>query len=203
MPGLPASGVDGIILQFRDATVKVTRLPLEGALLIEPVLHRDGRGFFAESFRRTVAAGHGFDHDFVQENISFSTRSGTIRGLHWQTGPKAQAKLVRVNSGAILDVIVDIRRDSPTYGSQLAFTLDGLSLTQLFVPKGFAHGFCTLEPDTIVTYRVDAYFSPEHERGVRFDDPDLKIEWPVPFEHAIVSDKDRSLPFFCDVEGFV
>ena len=182
--------------------MKVTRLPLEGALLIHPLLHRDGRGFFAESFRRTVAARYGIDYDYVQENISYSTRRGTIRGLHWQIGPKAQAKLVRVDSGAILDVIVDLRRDSPTYSSQLACRLDGESLTQLFVPAGFAHGFCTLQPNTVVSYRVNAYFSPEHERGVRFDDPDLKIEWPIPFEDAIVSDKDRSLPFFCDVEAF-
>ena len=183
--------------------MKVTRLALDRALLIQPALHQDPRGFFVETFRRSVAAEHGFDLDYVQENVSYSTRPGTIRGLHWQASPQAQAKLVRVNSGAVLDVIVDIRRCSPTYGSQLAVKLDAASLNQLFVPTGFAHGLCTLEPDTVVAYRVSAYFSREHERGIRWDDPQLKIDWPVAAEDAIVSDKDRALPLFRNIEGFV
>lgn len=183
--------------------MKVTRLALDGALLLQPALHQDSRGFFAETFRRSVAAEHGFDLDYVQENVSYSTRPGTIRGLHWQANPQAQAKLVRVNSGAVLDVIVDIRRNSPTYGSRLAVELDAASLTQLFVPMGFAHGLCTLQPDTVMAYRVSAYFSRDHERGIRWDDPQLKIDWPVAAEDAIVSAKDRALPLFRNIEGFV
>ena len=165
-------------LGLDTVATKVTRLALDGALLIQPALHQDAR-----LPCRDVSAVGGrrarFDLDYVQENASYSTHPGTIRGLHWQASPQAQAKLVKVNSGAILDVIVDIRRSSPTYGSQLAVRLDAASLAQLFVPQGFAHGLCTLEPDTVVAYRVSAYFSREHERGIRWDDPQLKIDWPV------------------------
>lgn len=182
--------------------MKVTPLVLEGALTLSPAMHQDHRGFFAEIFRRSVASVHEFDLDYVQENVSYSASKGTIRGLHWQAKPAAQAKLVRVNAGSILDVIVDIRPASPTFGSHLAIRLDALSLTQIFVPTGFAHGFCTLESDTVVAYRVNAYFSAEHERGIRFDDPHLNIAWPIAGEQAITSAKDQALPLFHDVKDF-
>ncbi|WP_020181324.1 dTDP-4-dehydrorhamnose 3,5-epimerase [Methylopila sp. M107] len=159
----------------------------------------DDRGWFAETFRVDALAKGGIDDVFVQDNQSFSASAGTIRGLHFQTPPAAQGKLVRVLSGSILDVAVDLRRDSPTFGRHVAVRLDATEGEQLFVPVGFAHGFCTLEPNTTVAYKVTAYYSRENDRNMLWNDPDLAIAWPVDEANAVLSDKDKIAPRFADL----
>ena len=169
---------------------------------IRPVRHGDARGFFSEIFREDVLRQHGIDMAFVQENHSLSADRGVVRGLHFQTPPMAQAKLVRVAAGAILDVAVDIRAGSSTYGRHVAMVLSAAEGNQLFVPEGFAHGFCTLEPNTQVIYKVNRYYSPEHDRGVMWDDPALGINWPVAGGEAVLSDKDRRQPLMAELPPF-
>jgi dTDP-4-dehydrorhamnose 3,5-epimerase len=154
----------------------------------------DARGYFCETFRRSAFAEKGILHDFVQDNQSSSDRTGTVRGLHFQRPPFAQAKLIRVLNGAILDVAVDLRRSSPSFGKHIAIELDDESGEQLFIPKGFAHGFCTLQPRTVVFYKVDQVYAPSHDGGVYWADPSLAIEWPVTASAAQVSPKDQTLP---------
>ncbi|WP_346347906.1 dTDP-4-dehydrorhamnose 3,5-epimerase [Bradyrhizobium sp. 159] len=154
----------------------------------------DARGYFCETFQRSAFAEKGILVDFVQDNQSSSDQVGTIRGLHFQRPPFAQAKLIRVLSGAILDVVVDLRRSSATFGKHLAVKLDSKTGEQLLVPKGFAHGFCTLQPETVVFYKVDQVYAPSHDGGLYWADPALAIEWPVTTVEAQVSPKDRSLP---------
>jgi dTDP-4-dehydrorhamnose 3,5-epimerase len=166
---------------------------------IRPVRHRDPRGFFSEIFREAILREHGIDAAFVQENHSLSAARGVIRGLHFQTEPEAQAKLVRVGAGAILDVAVDIRRGSPSYGRHVAVVLSAAEGNQLFVPEGFAHGFCTLEPNTELVYKVSRYYSREHDLGLAWDDPELEIAWPVPGAEAVLSDKDRRQPLLAEL----
>ncbi|MGE5270299.1 MAG: dTDP-4-dehydrorhamnose 3,5-epimerase [Thiohalocapsa sp.] len=161
---------------------------------IRPVRHRDPRGFFAEIFREDVLHRNGIDVPFVQENHSLSVEPGVVRGLHFQLPPMSQAKLVRVAAGAVFDVAVDLRRGSPTYGRHVAVVLSAAEGNQLFVPEGFAHGFCTLEPNTEIIYKVNRYYSAEHDRGLAWDDPELSIAWPVTAAAAILSDKDRRQP---------
>ncbi|KTS12074.1 dTDP-4-dehydrorhamnose 3,5-epimerase [Methylobacterium radiotolerans] len=159
----------------------------------------DARGWFSETFRADTLARAGITTPFVQDNQSFSAPQGTVRGLHFQIAPRAQAKLIRVLQGAILDVAVDIRSDSPTYGKYVAVTLDAENGEQLYIPHGFAHGFCTLTPDVMVAYKVDAYYSPEHDRALFWNDPAIGIPWPVSGEAAILSDKDRRAPKLADL----
>lgn len=166
---------------------------------IRPVRHGDARGFFSEIFRESILRENGIDVPFVQENHSLSVERGVVRGLHFQLPPQGQAKLVRVGAGSILDVAVDIRRGSPTYGRHVAVVLRGSDGNQLFVPEGFAHGFCTLEPNTEVYYKVSTYYSPEHDRGMRWNDPALGIDWPVAESDAILSDKDRKTPLLAEL----
>jgi dTDP-4-dehydrorhamnose 3,5-epimerase len=154
----------------------------------------DARGFFAETYSARDFAVLGIACDFVQDNHSLSRKAGVIRGLHFQLPPFAQAKLLRVVRGSVLDAVVDIRRSSPSFGRHITVTLSAENGLQLFVPHGFAHGFCTLEPDTEVLYKVDAYYAPEHERGLAWDDPALAIPWPVAAGAAEVSEKDRRWP---------
>ena len=154
----------------------------------------DGRGFFSEVYNRRELETHGLHVDFVQDNHSRSTERGTVRGLHFQIPPFAQAKLVRVVRGAIFDVAVDIRSGSPTYGRHVGSIISAEKGNQIFVPVGFAHGFCTLEPDTEVVYKVDSYYSAEHDRGLMWNDPALAIDWPVDASKAIVSEKDGMHP---------
>lgn len=154
----------------------------------------DARGYFCETFQRSAFAEKGILHDFVQDNQSSSDRIGTVRGLHFQRSPFAQAKLIRVLNGAILDIAVDLRRSSPNFGKHIAIQLDSESGEQLFIPKGFAHGFCTLQPKTVVLYKVDQVYAPSHDGGVYWADPALAIKWPVTPSEAQISPKDQILP---------
>lgn len=178
--------------------VVVAPLSLTGAMLLKPRRFTDARGIFAETWNRAAFAVCGVSCDFVQDNWSLSARPNTVRGLHFQAPPHAQDKLVRVARGSILDVIVDIRSGSPTFGSVEAVELSAANGWQLFVPRGFLHGFITREPDTEVTYKCSAYYSPQSEGVVRFDDPDLAIDWGVARSQVILSDKDDAAPAFRD-----
>jgi dTDP-4-dehydrorhamnose 3,5-epimerase len=167
---------------------------IEGLLLVEPKKFGDHRGFFSETYHRQRLAEAGFDAEFVQDNHSLSGERGTVRGLHFQSPPFAQDKLVRVVRGAILDVAVDIRAGSPTFGDHAAVELSAANWRQFLVPAGFAHGFVTLEPDTEVVYKVTAYYAPAHDHGILWSDPDLGIAWGIDAGAAQLSDKDRTQP---------
>ncbi|UOK71610.1 dTDP-4-dehydrorhamnose 3,5-epimerase [Ancylobacter polymorphus] len=175
-----------------------TRLAIADVVLVQPVRHGDARGYFCETYKKPQFDAFGLDITFVQDNESLSREVGVVRGLHFQTPPMVQAKLVRAVRGAIFDVAVDIRKGSPSYGRWVAATLTAEKGEQLLVPHGFAHGFCTLEPDTIVAYKVDAPYSPPHDAGIRWDDPDLAIDWPLAAGAAILSSKDRAAPLLRD-----
>jgi len=182
--------------------MNVHELDVPGLKLIVPKRFSDPRGYFSETwsdrqFREEIA-----DAAFVQDNQSVSVRKGTLRGLHFQKPPFAQGKLIRVVSGSILDVAVDIRKGSPTYRRHIAIKLDALEGAQLWVPPGFLHGYCTLEDTTEIFYKVTAYYSANHDAGVLWNDPDLGIYWPVDFASAILSEKDQRLPRLCDVPDF-
>jgi dTDP-4-dehydrorhamnose 3,5-epimerase len=166
--------------------------------LIMPRKHGDNRGFFSEVYRQDVLAKAGLHLQFVQDNHSLSAQVGTLRGLHFQAPPFGQDKLVRVLRGAIIDVAVDLRASSPTFGKHVAVELSAANWRQLLVPIGFAHGFCTLEPDTEVFYKVTNYYSAAHDMGLAWDDPALAIEWPVDGQSAVLSDKDRRHPVLKD-----
>lgn len=174
--------------------MKIVSLAIPEVKLIVPVIHRDARGFFSETFSARALADAGITATLVQDNHSLSVERGVIRGLHFQTPPHAQGKLVRVTRGAILDVAVDIRAGSPTFGRYVADILSAENWHQLWIPAGFAHGFCTLEPDTEVVYKVTDYYAPQHDRGIAWDDPALAIKWPVRPENAVLSEKDRNHP---------
>ncbi|HWV43440.1 dTDP-4-dehydrorhamnose 3,5-epimerase [Pseudorhodoplanes sp.] len=174
--------------------MNITDAGLPGVKLLSPTRISDDRGFFSETFRQDVLTAHGIAVSFVQDNHSHSTAEGVVRGLHFQSPPFAQAKLVRVVRGRILDVVVDIRRGSPTYGRHLSVELSAENWQQLLVPAGFAHGFCTLAPGCEVLYKVDAYYSAAHDRGLLWNDPALGIDWPVTPDAVILSDRDRRHP---------
>lgn len=176
----------------------VQPLKIAGLLRIEPKKFADHRGFFSETFRESVLAEAGFSARFVQDNHSLSATAGTLRGLHFQKPPHAQAKLIRVLRGRILDVAVDIRSGSPDFGRHVAVELSAESGHQLLVPEGFAHGFVTLEPDTEVFYKVTAYYSPESDSGIFWNDPDLAINWQWSGA-PVISAKDAILPRFSDL----
>lgn len=179
--------------------IKQTALP--GVLRITPQRFGDNRGFFSETWNQARMAEYGLTHNFVQDNQSLSASQSTIRGLHCQTPPHAQTKLVRCGRGALLDVAVDIRKGSPTYGKWVAEELSAENGHQLLIPVGFLHGFVTLEPDTEVIYKCSDFYSPECDRAVRFDDPDIGVDWGVPSPIAVLSEKDRSAPFLKDFDN--
>lgn len=178
-------------------------LRLAGLYEIRPKKFGDDRGFFSETYNAALLAEAGIDVAFVQDNHSYSAATGVLRGLHFQTPPVAQDKLVRVSRGSVFDVAVDLRPGSPTYGQWEGLTLSAALWNQIFVPKGFAHGFVTLEENTEVQYKVSAPYSPEHDRSVRFDDPAIGIEWPLAPGAVQLSAKDRAAPLLADLEmGF-
>jgi dTDP-4-dehydrorhamnose 3,5-epimerase len=167
-------------------------------LLVVPSKHEDGRGFFSETFRSDVFADFGIKGVFVQDNHVRSTQKGVVRGLHYQTPPHAQGKLIRCTRGAILDVAVDIRVGSPTFGRHVAAELSAMNWCQLWVPPGFAHGYMTLEDDCEVIYKVTEYYAPDCDRGIAWDDPALGIDWRNPPAEVVLSHKDRNQPLLRD-----
>lgn len=178
--------------------MEVTATQIPGVLLLRPHYVQDARGYFVEIYSVRAARAVGLKSEFVQDNQALSRKSGTVRALHFQGPPHAQAKLLRVLHGRIYDVAVDLRTGSPTYGRWTAATLTAQDGEQMFIPHGFAHGYCTLEADTEVAYKVDDYYAPECELGLAWDDPTLAINWPVASTDAVLSDKDRKLPRLAD-----
>ena len=174
--------------------MQVENTAIADVKIITPKKFGDHRGFFSEVYSRKAWAEAGLDYEFVQDNHSFSVEVGVIRGLHFQTEPFGQDKLVRVAKGRVLDVAVDLRRRSPTYGKHVAVELSAANWRQLLVPIGFAHGFCTLEADCEVLYKVTNIYSPAHDKGLAFDDPALGIDWRIDLAKAVLSDKDRKQP---------
>lgn len=171
----------------------VVSLAIPDVRLISPVKHGDHRGFFSETYNRQAFAEAGIEAEFVQDNHSLSAEPGTVRGLHFQVPPRAQAKLLRVARGAVFDVAVDLRWGSPSYGRHVSATISAAAWNQIFIPAGFAHGFCTLEPGTEVLYKVSDFYAPEAEQGLLWNDPELGIAWPEE-AGAVLSERDRSWP---------
>ena len=170
---------------------------IPGLFVFEPKIFEDSRGYFFESYNETNFSKLGITTRFVQDNES-SSQYGVIRGLHYQLNPYAQAKLVRVLEGKILDVVVDIRKHSPSFGKSLAIELSAENKKQLYIPKGFAHGFSVLSDRAVVFYKCDQFYNKESEGGIRFDDPQLNIDWQLPLDSAIISDKDQKLPLLAE-----
>ena len=179
-------------------SLEVVELEIPEVKLITPDRFGDDRGFFSETFNQQRFADAGIKADFVQDNHSLSAVKGTVRGLHYQSPPFAQAKLVRVLRGAILDVAVDVRKGSATFGKWVSAELSAANGTQIFVPRGFLHGFATLEPDTEIAYKVDNYYSRECDGAVAWNDPDLAIDWRGEGKDAVLSEKDAAAPAFAD-----
>lgn len=179
--------------------MQIVETEIPDVKIITPKKFGDHRGFFSETYNKTRLEEAGVNLDFVQDNHSLSADKGTVRGLHWQLPPHAQDKLVRVIRGSILDVAVDIRRSSPTFGKFVKAVISAEEWNQILVPAGFAHGFCTLEPDTEVIYKVTDFWAPDCERGLLWNDPELGIEWPISEEDAVLSDKDKVYPGFADL----
>jgi dTDP-4-dehydrorhamnose 3,5-epimerase len=180
--------------------MKFERLAIDGLLLVTPGRIGDSRGFFSETFRMDRFEAEAGPVNFVQDNQSFSAARGTIRGLHYQKAPHAQGKLVRVLSGAILDVAVDIRKGSATFGRHVAVELSAANWAQLWIPPGFLHGFCTLTEDVAVFYKVTDFYTPASDAGVRWNDPDIGIRWPVAEAEAQLSARDQAAPLLRDIE---
>ena len=174
----------------------LTETAINGVFEIEPKIFGDNRGWFYESYSKEKFEKLGITADFIQDNRSFSAQKGTLRGLHCQTNPKAQAKLITCLKGAILDVAVDIRKGSPTYMKWIAVELNEENKKMLFIPRGCLHGFVTLTDNVEVTYKVDELYSPENDRSIRFDDPAFGVEWGC--ENPVLSEKDKNAPLFAD-----
>ena len=181
--------------------MKFEKLDISGVLEFIPRRFGDDRGFFSETYSKQSFAKAGFDIDWVQDNHSRSEEKGVLRGLHFQLAPFAQDKLIRVLRGAIFDVAVDLRKGSPTFGKWTSRILSAAEWNQLLIPKGFAHGFLTLEPGVEVAYKVSAPYSPEHDRSIRWDDPAIGVAWPLAGQQPILSPKDRDAPLLADLAG--
>ncbi len=179
----------------------VKKLKIPGVYLFTPQKFGDERGFFSETFSARTFAASVPNVNFVQDNHSLSCEVGVLRGLHFQNPPHNQGKLVRVAHGKVLDVIVDIRKNSPTYGQHISVELSRENWSQLWVPPGFAHAFLTLEANTEFMYKVTDYYAPDCDAGIRFDDPELNIPWPIGKDKLILSDKDKKLPFLKDIDS--
>ena len=180
--------------------MQIERFKIEDIFVIVPARHGDHRGFFSETYRKNLLSAEGVNADLIQDNHVYSAERGVLRGLHYQIPPHPQGKLVRCARGAILDVGVDIRQSSPTYGQHIAVELSAANWKQLWVPPGFAHGYVTLEPDSEVIYKVTDYWSPDCERGLAWDDPSLGIDWRLSPTNLILADRDRSNPRLADIE---
>lgn len=181
--------------------MKITKTALDGVVIIEPQVFEDARGYFFESWNKAKMEEAGLNYDFIQDNQSKSCY-GTIRGIHFQKGEFSQAKLVRVLQGTVLDVAVDLRKDSKTFGQHVAVELSAENNHQLMIPRGFGHGFSVLTPTAVFAYKCDNVYNKASEAGIRFDDPALGIDWKVKPEEAVLSDKDKILPFLKDVTCF-
>ena len=179
--------------------MKVTKTEIKDVLIIEPNIFEDNRGWFTESYNKEKLKSFGINIDFVQDNCSFSKTKGTIRGLHFQNNPHTQTKLIRCTKGAILDVAVDLRRNSPTYKKWISVELTEKNKKQLFIPKNFAHGFLSLTDNIELQYKVDNYYNKKSDRSIRFNDPEIKINWEN--DNPILSEKDKNAPFLkdCDI----
>ena len=178
--------------------LETTSLGIPDVKIIRPIKQGDARGFFSETYNLREYAAAGLDLPFVQDNHSLSAQVGTVRGLHYQSPPFAQGKLVRVVRGRIFDVALDIRRSSPSFGQHVTAEISAEAWNQIFVPVGFAHGFVTLEPDTEVVYKVTNYYAREHDHGILWNDPALQIKWPFVEREVMVSEKDRANPRLAD-----
>src|SRR5690554_4269831 len=183
-----------------EANMQIEQTRLDGVLILTPARHGDARGYFSESWNRRRMTEAGIDVDFVQDNHSLSEAEGTLRGLHYQAPPRAQAKLVRCGRGALWDVAVDVRRGSPTYGEWVGVELSDENGRQLFIPAGFLHGFVTRAPNTEIIYKCSDYYAPECDGAVRFDDPDIGIDWGIAAEDAILSAKDAAAPLLAEAD---
>jgi dTDP-4-dehydrorhamnose 3,5-epimerase len=179
--------------------MKFAALSLPGLIQIEPLRHGDERGYFCETFRADLFGAQVGPTTFAQDNESLSAQAGTVRGLHFQTAPSAQGKLVRCSAGALLDVVVDLRRGSPGFGKWVSVELSARNGRQLWVPPGFAHGFCTLEPDTVISYKVTTYYDADCDKGVAWNDPAIGIVWPDGADRETLSAKDRAQPRLADL----
>ncbi|WP_057911625.1 dTDP-4-dehydrorhamnose 3,5-epimerase [Peribacillus muralis] len=180
--------------------MNITKTKLNGVMVIEPIIFGDHRGWFTETYNEENFKKAGIDIVFIQDNHSFSAIKGTLRGLHYQKDPKAQTKLVRCTKGSIFDVAIDIQKESPTYGEWFGVELSEENKKQLLVPKGFAHGFMTLTDDVEVQYKVDELYSPENDRGIIWNDPEIGIQWPMDIE-PVLSAKDENAPLLKDAEN--
>lgn len=178
--------------------VDIKETELSGVYIIEPKVFGDNRGWFTETYSKRDLEAAGIFADFVQDNRSYSSKAGVIRGLHFQRNPMCQAKLLSCQRGKIMDVAVDLRKSSPTYKKWISAILSEENHLQIFIPRGFAHGFVTLTDDVEITYKCDNYYSPEHEGGIRFDDPELGIDWGI--DSPILSEKDSIAPYLADLD---
>lgn len=176
--------------------MEVKETKLEGVLILSPKVFGDNRGWFTESWSKRTMLDLGLEYDFVQDNHSYSANIGTLRGLHFQSNPKAQAKLIRCTQGAIMDFAVDIRKGSPNYGQWISEELSEGNKKQLLIPSGFAHGFITLTDDVEVQYKADEYYSPKHDGGFAWNDPSIGVNWGI--ENPILSEKDKNAPLLKD-----
>ena len=174
---------------------------IPGIRIFTPKKFDDGRGFFSETYNKKRFASFGITKEFVQDNQSLSIEPWTLRGLHFQIPPYAQDKILRVLRGKIFDVVVDIRLGSPTYGKHASFVLSAEEWNQIWIPIGFAHGICTMEPNTEVLYKMTNYYSPEHDRGILWNDPSLDIHWPADEKKVLLSDKDKKLPRLSELKS--
>lgn len=183
--------------------MNVIKTKLPGVLIIEPDVHGDHRGYFMETYSKQRYKDMGIDVDFVQDNMSFSSQKGTLRGLHWQNAPMAQSKLVSCTKGVVIDVAVDIRKGSPTYKQWVSIELSAENNRQFFIPQGFAHGFLTISDDVEFRYKVDNFYSKEHDRGIRFDDPSIGVDWGGLLNgiEPVLSDKDKFGPLLEDSDA--